>query len=539
MFRRLSASLLLLLSACGGSDKPSTVSDPDELVVRVSTVGFRPERGKRATYTGRQSSFEVRRADDDTVVYSGEAGPEQQAFDSQEVVHVIDFREVTEPGEYYLKVRGVGRSPTFAIADDVYVEPFRAAMLGLYGQRCGTAVELSWHDEVFGHEACHVEDVAPLGWHDAGDYGKYTNNGSMSLGVMLLAWEHFQAKLESLELEIPEKGGEVPDFLDECRFQAEWLLSMQLEDGSVSDRITVARFEPITTMPEDAVAPRMLAPPSTVATADFAAVLARTARAFEPYDAEFADRCRAAAVSAWTFLQENPEVLPILRTGFTGGYNTGPVTDDLAWAAAEIWQTTGDEAALAAFEAQRSLAFRTDWDWYELQNLGYFTYLLSEREGRDETWVAELTSTALFRGDEFITRSEDHAYGRDLGATYYWGTNGSIARTVLGLVVADRLAPKDALLDVGAYQLDHLFGRNYFGRSFVTGLGHAPPLNPHHRPSAGDDLVSPWPGLLVGGPSQGQPIATQWIDETEDFRSNEVAINWNAALVYALAAYLP
>jgi endoglucanase len=45
--------------------------------------------------------------------------------------------------------------------------------------------------------------------------------------------------------------------------------------------------------------------------------------------------------------------------------------------------------------------------------------------------------------------------------------------------------------------------------------------------------------LLVGGPSAGSPIATAWVDETADFRSNEVAINWNAALVYALAAYLP
>jgi hypothetical protein len=43
----------------------------------------------------------------------------------------------------------------------------------------------------------------------------------------------------------------------------------------------------------------------------------------------------------------------------------------------------------------------------------------------------------------------------------------------------------------------------------------------------------------VGGPSEGTPIATTWLDLTEDFRSNEVAINWNGALVYALASYLP
>jgi endoglucanase len=51
----------------------------------------------------------------------------------------------------------------------------------------------------------------------------------------------------------------------------------------------------------------------------------------------------------------------------------------------------------------------------------------------------------------------------------------------------------------------------------------------------------PWPGLLVGGPSQGgepEP-ATRWVDNFNDYESNEVAINWNAAMIYAVAAMLP
>jgi endoglucanase len=39
----------------------------------------------------------------------------------------------------------------------------------------------------------------------------------------------------------------------------------------------------------------------------------------------------------------------------------------------------------------------------------------------------------------------------------------------------------------------------------------------------------------VGGP---WPKATDWKDEQRDARTNEIAINWNAALVYALAACL-
>jgi endoglucanase len=83
--------------------------------------------------------------------------------------------------------------------------------------------------------------------------------------------------------------------------------------------------------------------------------------------------------------------------------------------------------------------------------------------------------------------------------------------------------------------LNHLFGRNVHGRSYVTGLGHQPPLHPHDRRSGGDEVEQPWPGYLVGGPN---PTAHDWFDDEKDFRTNEIAINWNGALIYALAMFL-
>ena len=55
------------------------------------------------------------------------------------------------------------------------------------------------------------------------------------------------------------------------------------------------------------------------------------------------------------------------------------------------------------------------------------------------------------------------------------------------------------------------------------------------RRSGGDNVADPWPGYLVGGP---HPKAGDWHDEQGDYRTNEIAINWNSALVYALAACL-
>ena len=52
--------------------------------------------------------------------------------------------------------------------------------------------------------------------------------------------------------------------------------------------------------------------------------------------------------------------------------------------------------------------------------------------------------------------------------------------------------------------------------------------------SAADGIDAPWPGYVVGGSNPG---ATRWQDTQDDYRTNEIAVNWQASLVYALAAF--
>jgi endoglucanase len=125
-------------------------------------------------------------------------------------------------------------------------------------------------------------------------------------------------------------------------------------------------------------------------------------------------------------------------------------------------------------------------------------------------------------------------YGRGV-MRYYWGSNGSVARTAMVLAAANQLSGEARYLDVAVDQISWLFGRNQYNRSQVTGLGVDPPLHPHNRSSAADGIVDPWPGLLVGGGT----TATNWEDVQDNYMVNENAINWNGALVYALALFLP
>jgi len=106
--------------------------------------------------------------------------------------------------------------------------------------------------------------------------------------------------------------------------------------------------------------------------------------------------------------------------------------------------------------------------------------------------------------DGLVTARNNSGYGRALSGkagNYYWGSNGAVARTCMLLQVANRLSPKADYLDTCVDQISRIFGRNYYNRSQVTGVGKDPPLHPHHRPSQADGISNPWPGYLVGGPN--------------------------------------
>jgi endoglucanase len=528
--------------------------------VRVNSLGYLPNRAKRATFSAAAGDFQVLRADGSVALAGTATGP-QLDVDTQEQLWQADFSELTELGSFHVSVANASaRSPDFDVSPDVDESLLSTLLLGMYGQRCGTAVSFTFGGDTFRHDACHLDDAhldffpegaaatrqGAGGWHDAGEYGKYVNDGAFSLATLLYAWQRHQAALQDLALPIPEHGGALPDFLAECKWQLAWLLEMQWDDGSVSDRITTPTFDPITVSPSASTTPRRFAPVSSVAVADFTATMALAARVFQPYDAALAQTYSDAAARAYAFLIANPaEIKPDLSKTFTGGYqilNVVSDTDDRIWAAAEMWELTGEPAALSDFEQRsQNATVNPSFDWADLTTLGLTTYALSQRDGRDAALLAKTQQSFISIADTLAKNTLDvlpqgNDYGRALFGTYFWGINGAIARTAITLDVANILAPNPRYLDTTSLQLDHLLGRNYYGRSFVTGVGFAPPLFPHHRPSVSDG--KPWPGLLVGGSHDEQDPAkraTSWTDNSNDAPTNEIALNWNSAMIYAAA----
>lgn len=548
--RRARAALIFLAAFVPWAALQHNAHAATGAAVRLNTVGYLPRHEKRATLPAPCVEFQVVRVSDGAAVLRGKSKGPSRDGDTGEDLCVADFSALREPGLYRLEA-GASRSAPFRVADDVYESAFQTAVRAMRLWRCGAAVRLEHEGVTYAHAACHTQDArldfvggpvgarrdAAGGWHDAGDYNKYVVNAGVTVGVLLRAWEEFGARVRRVDLGLPKTEAKLPAYLAEVKWELDWLLKMQAADGSVYHKVSTRGFGPAV-VPEEEKSERFITPWSSAATADFVAMTAMAARAFKPFDAAYSRLLLEAARKSYAFLRAHPESRRADLKGFTtGGYQTDDA-DDRLWAAAEMWQTTGDGDSLADFEERARRfegKFTQDWGWSDVKNLGLLTYLFSARPGRDARLVRQVREALIETADQIVLVRDRSPHGRTL-TRYYWGANGGVAGTTLLLRAAHRIDPKPVYVETALDAVSHLLGRNFYGRSFVTGVGFDPPRHPHDRRSMAPGAAGAWPGYLVGG---GWPRATDWVDDSENYRVNEIAINWNAPLVYALAASLP
>ncbi|MCK7538303.1 MAG: glycoside hydrolase family 9 protein [Marinilabiliales bacterium] len=116
-------------------------------------------------------------------------------------------------------------------------------------------------------------------------------------------------------------------------------------------------------------------------------------------------------------------------------------------------------------------------------------------------------------------------------------------------LIAMKLTGDNKYLPSVQADVNWLLGTNPTGYCFVTGFGTLSPMNIHHRPSGADGVPEPVPGFLVGGPNtvvmndcpapgtRVPPFPPKSYSDVEcSYSTNEIAINWNAPLVFLLGA---
>jgi endoglucanase len=519
-------------------------------------------------------SFELRQTSNNAVVWKGKPSAPVSDPDTGDQVQTADFSGFRQAGTYYVDVPGVGRSWDFTLGRNVFERAYYMAMRGFYGQRCGTAVDMGPEFPGYSHPACHLHGEFhassgtsgprdnPGGWHDAGDYGRYMVNSGISTGTLLWAWEIYGRNLKSVNLKIPESGNGTPDILNEVRWNLEWMLKMQDSDGGVWHKQTSEHFDGFEQPQDDHLPSEVIgtgtAPfKSTCATADLASVGAIAARVYKPYDAKFAARALDAARQAFSWTEKNPNVTFRNPRGIsTGEYGDSNCSDERLWAAAELYRTTGEKAYSDYFLANYA-AFLSKLDsppaesWSQVAPMGLWTYALARQAGTDKGAVEAIRQRTIAAAETVVTRTRAAGYINSMKTSdYVWGSNGVAAGYGMYLLIADQFEPNREFVDTARDNLHYILGRNTFSLSWVTQLGENPFMHPHHRPSASSHMPAPWPGLMSGGPNRGRndavlvalprdtPPARVYADQTGSYASNEICINWQAALVFLLAGEL-
>ena len=459
-------------------------------------------------------------------------------------------------GRYSLEAAGEKRF--FTVRRD-WQDVTDALVKGLYYQRCGCEL-LPQHAGPYVHPACHTAPAVDWedrsvrrkvtgGWHDAGDYGKYTGPGAVTAAHLMYAWQLFPEGC-GRDLDIPETGNGIPDILNEARYELDWLLQMQRGDGAFHHKLTKDHFAPFI-MPQDDLDPEYLMPVSHCATAAACACLALGSRVWQAFRPAFANRMLLSAQHAWHWLETHPDFIPFRNPEgvHTGMYGSGSDRSERFWAACELFAATGEtayrETAERLFTSGQHL---TQFGWADVGGLGAVCCLFELKEKAGSMLYGHLKEAFLQESGDMLSLSAQSGYGTALAPNqYFWGSILPIMSHALALLLGAKLTGRKDMLDAALLQWHYALGLNALDTCFVTGFGEKRVLHPHHRPSAADGIAEPVPGLISGGPNKGHnypatrerlgdtPAAKYFLDETPSADTNEIAIYWNSPAILVSA----
>ncbi|MBR2408796.1 MAG: glycoside hydrolase family 9 protein [Lachnospiraceae bacterium] len=504
---------------------------------------------------------------------------------SGDYVFQMDFSEVTECGTYVIKWNDKTSYP-FTVGTELYSDLNILLARALYFQRCGMELSAE-HAGKFARPSCHTapsvlwieyekflagklteNDMQTFdirgGWHDAGDYGRYTTAAACALGHILYAYRFFPDAFTT-DLNLPESGNGTPDILNECRYELDWMLQMQAEDGSVYHKHTTLHHAGFV-MPHEDTHQMLLLPTSSMAVGDFVGTMALASRIYRPFDEAFANRALTAAKKSYGWLEAHPEFLfEHIKECGTGGYGDRSDFDERMWAAMELYRATGEAHYLTDartfFDKQEH---PVQFGWADIS--GFAGWALLEDElmqtsdasfaGPDTLSSAETEFRIAYK--ELFCKEADHlldviascGYGVALSPREYcWGSNLNVLNRGMLFGTVYRLTPKQEYHAAVVRQMDYLLGVNATDYSYVTGVGAHAFCNPHNRVPASDGIDETIPGFVSGGANgtrwvdplakellpEGTPPMKCYADRWECYSLNEITIYWNSPAIFCAA----
>lgn len=569
--------------------KPTSVSvDLDAHAnIHLNQVGYLTDSIKRVIVTDGGDFFWLKDANGN-IVYTGNVEPGAYEARAGDTVNYCDFTDFTTTGTYTLYVNsivddGYHNSYTFAIGDDVYDDVTELLVKCFYYNRCGDQIV----DASYGRPACHAgssgesNKVVVLewngdftydssgrkigstrtttqyfyrselagGWHDAGDYGRYTPWEATAAAKLLIAYT-LNPDAFGDDTGITKSGNGISDILDEVRYTLEWMFKMQRSDGAVYHKLTGSEHADFVAPTSD-TKPLYLFPPSIEASADFAGVMAMAYRVFKSIDPTFANNCLNAAISAYNWASANTSIgsYPAKDGSYTGIGNSSNIAIELSFAAEALYMSTGEEdyhdyfcdniANIDMGSTTANLNLRKDSAYL----CAVYDYCLNT-EGR---YVDQSVLSALAQGyAAYTAKRVDNFNGTpyEFGYLIYTYVNSGLVGSCATQILADMLNGTDTRYLIEE-DMNFVMGKNAVGYCGVLGIGSKQIENPHLRNYT--------PGWVTGGPCDYNALASRfdltnetritaetpimkcYVDDKTYFLMNEPTISANANTVITFA----
>ncbi len=564
---KLTKQLILLFGA-----SLSVVFDTCAQTIKLNQIGYSPSSTKVAIVPiqdsqSSSSTFNVIASPSNSVIYTGTLSVARKWKYSGETVQQADFSDLKTPGSYYVQTSDSVRSHLFEISPQPLLAVHDAALKSYYFNRSGMAISERYGGK-FARAAGHLDTSvkvhksaaskqrpkgskvsASKGWYDAGDYGKYVVNSGISSYTLLKAYSDYSEFYNGRDLDIAESGDAVPDIIDEIKWNLDWLESMQDFDGGVYHKLTALGFSSMRSTPQSESSQRYVIGKSTSAALNFAAVMAKASRVMASLEVQFpdlAENYKTRSVAAYQWAVQNPDVYfknpPSVSTG---EYGDKRLSDEFAWAAAELFLLTKDKAYFENFKAYKVNASE-NLAWQSVAGLAFLSLSKDANGLISAEQYSAIKEAIIDAANQHLKTYQKSAYSVAISKPdFVWGSNGDVLNNGLMLVEAYRLSGDKQYLEAAMSTVNYVLGKNPTGYSYVTGHGDVTPMHIHHRPSSSDKVVDPIPGFLAGGPHtgrqdrcgyKGKHPATTYADVECSYATNEIAINWNAPLVYMLAA---
>lgn len=538
----------------------------------INQLGYLPNHTKYFITNEPAETFTITSIDDQ-VLYSGTLKlHSEKDISTGEKLYIGYFTGLDREGKYIISLDNGNQSYPFKINTKIYNETLHKSLKSFYFQRCGIPLPKEQADE-FSRDCCHTgittyhesvgkkggKDVSG-GWHDAGDYGRYVTPGCISLGIMMIGYEQYPEKFNSI------------GFIEEIKYELDWILKMQeLDDsssmyGAVHYMINSKDYNWVT--PEKDKMQQFILNYSTVSTADFVAVTAFASRVFKNIDKDYSMKLLDRALLAWNFIEnkDHSSIDVYIRPDdlWTGGYtklkefNTFKDTD-LFWPALELFLITEEEKyhKIVKSHFQNSDRLTGGLTWMDKSGFPEIQYALSKNVLIDKKLQSEIRKKLISRCNKYIEiHNKDGFFTLLSKYDYKWGSNGELLNRSLQLIIGYLLTSNDKFKSAALSQLNYILGLNIHSKSFIAGLGTNYVKNIHHASFQNDDIGYCFPGMLTGGPNSyieqdvalydkalyekcppGTPPAKCYTDHPDSFSSNENCILYSAPTIPVTAFF--